>query len=170
MKNKNIVLCGFMGCGKTTVGKELACLNGYDLIDLDDFISQKMQLSVSEIFEKYGEDFFRDAEHSACKEILRRENPFVLSAGGGTLTFERNVKVLKENAVIVLLNVPLETISARLADDTSRPLLNAPDREKRLSELYLKRLPVYKACADFVVNADMPARDAAVNIMRSIGS
>ena len=125
----NIILCGFMGCGKSTVGKNLARKTGRPFIDMDRFIEQKAQLTIAEIFEKYGESGFRDMEHEACKELAGMHN-LIVAAGGGALTFERNVEVFRGKDKVVLLDVPLSVIRQRLSHDTRRPLLQRPDRDK----------------------------------------
>lgn len=149
----NIVLCGFMGCGKSTVGKNIARKSGKRFVDMDSFIEQKAGMSVSEIFEKYGEQGFRDMEHEACIELSREKN-LIIASGGGALTFERNVEVFKQSDVIVLLDVSLDTIKLRLRDDKKRPLLQRPDKDKAMAELYEKRLPLYKNAADVTVKGE----------------
>ena len=142
-----------MGCGKTTVGKQLANLAGMEYIDIDQYIEQQQNTTISEIFAKYGEDYFRDLEHNATKELAEKHN-CVISAGGGTLLFERNVEALKKSGTVVLLNVPLNTIKQRLRNDKKRPLLQRPDKDKVMEEMYNQRLPLYTKVADYVVNAN----------------
>ncbi len=149
----NIILCGFMGCGKSTVGKNLARKTGRPFIDMDRFIEQKAQLTVAEIFEKYGESGFRDMEHEACKELAEMHN-LIVAAGGGALTFERNVEVFRGKDKVVLLDVPLSVIRQRLSHDTRRPLLQRPDRDKVMEELYNERTPKYRAAADVVIKGE----------------
>lgn len=146
----NIVLCGFMGCGKSTVGKALAKKRGMKFVDMDDYIEEKQGMKISEIFEKYGESAFRDMEHQACKELSESEG-YVIASGGGAFTFQRNVDVFKGKDKIVLIDVPLAVISERLKNDKVRPLLQRPDKEQAMRELYEKRLPVYLKAADIVV-------------------
>lgn len=142
-----------MGCGKTTIGKQLAKIAGMQYIDIDQYIEQQQQTTISDIFATYGEDYFRELEHNASKE-LSVKNRCIISAGGGTLLFERNVNALKENGVIVLLDVPLDTIKCRLKSDTKRPLLQRPDKDKVMEEMYNARLPLYKKAADYIIYAD----------------
>ena len=146
----NIVLCGFMGCGKSTVGKNIARKTGKKFLDMDAYIEQKAEMTISEIFEKYGESKFRDMEHEACKE-LSEMNELVIASGGGAFTFERNSAVFKGKDLIVLLDVPLDTIKHRLRNDKKRPLLQRPDKDEVMEELYSKRLPLYKNAADIIV-------------------
>lgn len=142
-----------MGCGKTTVGKQLAKITGMEYIDIDQYIEQQQQKTISDIFAEYGEDYFRELEHNASKELAKK-NGCIISAGGGTLLFDRNITALKENGVILLLDVPLNTIKYRLRNDTKRPLLQRPDKDKVMEEMYNKRLPLYKKACDYIINAN----------------
>lgn len=147
----NVVLCGFMGCGKSTVGKNLARKTGRKFIDMDVYIENKQDMTVSEIFDKYGEQGFRDIEHEVCKELAGMSN-LVIASGGGAFTFDRNVKAFKGKDTIVFLDVPLRVIKQRLKNDTRRPLLQRPDKDKVMAELYNKRLPIYRKAADVTVS------------------
>lgn len=162
----NIVLCGFMGCGKSTVGKNLARKTGRKFLDMDRFIEEKEGMTVSEIFEKYGEDGFRDREHEACRELADMSN-LVIAAGGGALTFERNVEVFRGKDTVVFLDVPLNVISQRLKNDTRRPLLQRPDKDKVMRELYDKRLPSYKKAADITVSGQRTPLGTAYAIIEA---
>ncbi len=164
---KNIILCGFMGCGKSTVGALLAKKNGMAFVDMDKFIEKKQRRTVSEIFEKNGEEFFRALEREAAKE-LSSKNGIVIAAGGGTLTFRENVEVLRNNGVIVLLDIPVETVAKRLENDTTRPLLNRPDKLDAMYDLYNKRLPLYRDAADIVINADQSPMQICAEIMQNV--
>nr|WP_305119664.1 MULTISPECIES: shikimate kinase [unclassified Ruminococcus] len=143
-------MCGFMGCGKTTVGKIIAKKTYLDFIDMDRYIEEKEGCTVKEIFDRHGEDYFRDLEHQACIELANREN-CIISSGGGSLIYERNVKALEKNALIVYLSVPLEDIKYRLRNDKIRPLLQRPDKDEAMAELYNKREPLYMNAARFVI-------------------
>ncbi len=163
----NIILCGFMGCGKSTVGKNLARKTGRKFVDMDLYIEQKANMSVSEIFDKYGEDGFRDMEHSACKELSDMSN-LVVASGGGALTFERNCSEFKNKDIIVLLDVPLNIIKERLKNDKTRPLLQKPDKDKVMRELYERRLPLYKAAADVVVSGGYTPLKTAFSVVDAV--
>ena len=142
-----------MGCGKTTIGKQLAKITSMEYIDIDQYIEEKQGTTISEIFAKNGEGYFRELEHQACNELSAKKG-CVISAGGGTLLFERNVEELKQNGTVLLLDVPLSTIKNRLGNDKSRPLLQSADKDKVMEEMYNARLPVYKSVADHIINAD----------------
>lgn len=153
MGKSNIVLCGFMGCGKTTVGKQLAKITNMEYIDLDQYIEQQQSTTISNIFAQHGEEYFRDLEHNAAKELSQKQG-YIIAAGGGTLLYKRNVQALKQSGTVVLLNVPLNTIKHRLRYDKKRPLLQRPDKDKVMEEMYNSRLPLYKQASDVVINAN----------------
>lgn len=156
----NIILCGFMGCGKSTVGKLIAKKTGSGFVDMDAYIEEKAGMKVSQIFDKFGEDGFRDMEHEACRELSVKKG-LVIASGGGAFTFERNTEVFRGKDLIVLLDVPLNVIRYRLRNDKVRPLLQRPDRDRAMSELYEKRLPLYRSAADLsVTGANNPSKTA----------
>lgn len=163
----NIVLCGFMGCGKTTVGRNLARKSGRKFIDMDSYIEEKAGMKVSEIFEKYGESHFRDLEHEACLELADTKG-LVIASGGGAFTFQRNIDAFKGKDKIVLLDVPLDIIKQRLKNDTTRPLLQRPDKEDAMRELYEKRLPIYLAAAGITVSGKNTPLKTAYAIIRAV--
>ena len=117
----------------------------------DYYIEKKQDMTVSEIFEKYGEQGFRDIEHEVCKELAGMSN-LVVASGGGAFTFDRNVEVFKGVDTIVFIDVPLSVIKQRLKNDTRRPLLQRPDKDKVMAELYNKRLRIYRKVADVTVS------------------
>lgn len=164
----NIVLCGFMGCGKSTVGKNLARKTGRKFLDMDSYIETKAGMTVSEIFDKYGEDGFRDMEHQACIELSDTAD-LVIASGGGAFTFKRNAEVFKGKDTIVLLDVPLDVIKNRLKNDKTRPLLQKPDKDRVMQELYDKRLPLYKAAADVVVAGKNTPLKTAYAVIDAVG-
>lgn len=151
----NIILCGFMGSGKSSVGRELAKVLHMDFIDMDQWIEQKENLTVSEIFSQKGELFFRELEYQASVQLSALQN-LVLATGGGTLLASRNAEVLSRTGTIFLLDVPLEIVQERLKNDETRPLLQHPDRDSVMRQLYEERLPSYRKIADHTVNAAQP--------------
>lgn len=167
MANKNIILCGFMGCGKTTVGRLLAKEKGMDFVDLDLYIEKQQQMTISKIFNKFGEPYFRQLEREAAITLSGLKSK-VIAAGGGTLTFQENVDTFKKSGMIVLINSSLETIAERLKGDKTRPLLARPDKEKAMKELYEKRMPMYKAAADIIVDGNFSPKTVCKNIISAI--
>lgn len=156
-----------MGCGKSTVGRNIARKTGKKFLDMDLYIEQKTGMTVSEIFEKYGESGFRDMEHEACVELSKMKD-LIIASGGGAFTFERNVEVFKGKDTIVLLDVPLGVIKYRLRNDKTRPLLQRSDKDKAMQELYEKRLPLYKSAADVVVSGKNTPIKTAFSVIEAV--
>lgn len=166
----NIVLCGFMGSGKSTVGAALAQLLNRDFVDMDALIVKETGLSVSEIFKQFGEPHFRTLE-TRCAGRLAERGGLVIAPGGGALLSPQNERVLKTGGIIVLLDVPLEIIRRRLAGDETRPLLDGANRGEKLAFLYKARMNAYRAAADVTVRNtdDRPAEAMAREIAAAIG-
>ncbi len=146
----NIVLTGFMGSGKTTVGKWLAEVLGVEFVDLDSKIETEQNMKITEIFDKYGEEYFRKLETKACEDCLRFENT-VISTGGGTVIRFDNDKILKKNSLIIFLNRTLDEIYRNLQGSTNRPLLQVQNVEEHIRSLYEMRQPQYLERADIAV-------------------
>lgn len=168
MGRKNIILCGFMGSGKSTIGHLLSRKMGMSFIDLDRYIEKKENRSVTRIFEEDGEAYFRRLEREAAGELAEK-NGVIVAAGGGTLTFPENVAAFRNGRnKIVLLDVSLEVVAMRLQGDTTRPLLNRPDRQQAMTELYTRRLPLYREAADVIVDASNSPLQVCMEIMASV--
>ena len=160
----NIILCGFMGAGKTVVGRELAKITGRRFIDTDEWIAREQGMAIEAIFAARGEEYFRELEHEACRHISQLKN-CVVSTGGGALTFERNVEAFKKKDRIVFLDASFEVICDRIGDNTSRPLFRDKEQAKAL---YEERKSLYEAAADCVVDGDMSARKAALTLAQML--
>lgn len=156
----NIVLCGFMGSGKTTVGQELAKIMGRKFVDTDEMIEREQGIAIKAIFTVHGEDYFRDLEFECCKKISDFKN-CIVSTGGGALTFERNVDALRQGGKIVFLDADFDVICQRIGNSKTRPLFQ--DREKA-RQLYDERRSKYLSAADFVIDGNMSARKTAIEI------
>ena len=167
MGRKSIVICGFMGCGKSTIGSLLARKMGMAFVDMDSYIEKKEGKSVSEIFEQSGEEHFRMLEREAAKELSGKKG-LVIATGGGTLTFRENVDTLRKSGNIVLLDIPVEVVEERLKYDTTRPLLARPDKSEAIRELYNKRLPLYRYAADISVDASNSPMQVCMEIMSAL--
>lgn len=149
----NIVLCGMMGVGKSSVGSRIAQLTGRGWIDTDVVIST-CRGSISDIFERYGEAYFRSLETEIVKE-LSEENGLVISTGGGLVLKPENVDLLKKRGKIFFLSASLETLLTRVRADETRPLLkDAEKRAERLAQLLTSRTPVYEQVADYIIDTD----------------
>lgn len=149
----NIAIIGFMGTGKTTVSSALSKITGLKEIDVDAYIVEKAKMSISEIFEKYGEEYFRNLETESLREIANNKNQ-IISCGGGAVLKDENVDILKNSGTIVLLTAIPETIFDRVKDHTHRPILNNDMSLSHVKSLMEKREPRYQSVADIKVNVD----------------
>lgn len=159
----NIVLCGFMGCGKSTVGKILARRLGMSFADTDSLVEARLGKPVSKIFAEDGEAVFRDAEHEVCAELCRGDGK-VIATGGGALTFERNAELFRGKCTVVFIDVPLRIIRSRVACDGSRPLWDG-----NTQELFDRRRPKYIAASEFTVDGSGGSDEVAEEVINLIG-
>ncbi len=155
--NGNLALIGFMGSGKTTISNALSKITGFKEVDVDQYIVKKAGMPISEIFKKYGEEYFRKLETQALKELQNRQGQ-IISCGGGAVLKDENVEILKSNSLIVRLEATPETIFERVKDSTTRPLLNGNMSIERVKELMASREPRYSSVADITVNVDVNNR------------
>lgn len=166
----NIILIGFMGAGKTSVGQALAAQTGMPLVDTDKMIEEEAEMSVSDIFAARGEASFRETETAVLRKLLKRANPTVVSAGGGLPLSEKNREMLKELGTVVFLKVKPETVLVRLAGDTTRPLLEGDHVGQKVRELLDYRNPLYERAADLVIDTDeKETGQLATQICRELG-
>ncbi len=152
MKMKNIVLTGFMGTGKSEVGRKLAERLGMTLVELDAEIEKAEGMTIKEIFSRFGESYFRDRETETVKRFEDREN-IVISTGGGVVMREENMESLRKKGVIVCLTATPETVLSRTGGSDERPLLNVEDPLEKIRELLESRRPFYER-ADIVIETD----------------
>ena len=149
----NLILCGMMGAGKTSVGRALANLTGRAWCDTDDIIVKKYG-PISDIFATHGEGYFRKLETETVKSITEQDD-LVISVGGGLVLRQENVDLLRQNGKIIFLNATVETLVQRLCADRTRPLLQTEeDLETRLKKMLSERAPIYERVADFTVQVD----------------
>jgi shikimate kinase len=143
-----VYLTGFMGAGKSTIGKKLAKLLNYSFVDTDTVIEKEQKLKITEIFNKYGEDYFRRKEKLALLETLKLDDAIV-ATGGGTVCFQENAEFMMTNGLVVFIEIPVEEITLRLLKDkVNRPLLKDFQSDKDLMEFivqtYATRFPYYE--------------------------
>lgn len=148
----NIVLCGMMGVGKSTVGIKVAELTRRRWFDTDTVIADRHG-RISDIFEYYGEAHFRELEAEVIRK-LSKEDELVISTGGGSMMNHENCELLKQNRKIFFLKASVETLLKRVLIDETRPLLRVNSTDERLKELLAERTPVYEHVADYVVATD----------------
>lgn len=158
----NIALCGFMGCGKTCIGKELSKLTGMRLADTDELIEKEQNKTISQIFAESGEEHFRDLEFEMCKKAAEMKNT-IISTGGGAMTFERNAKAIKKGATVVFLDASFDAICQRVGDASTRPLFKNKENAKKL---YDERKQKYIAAADIIINGDLPPAKIASDLAK----
>jgi len=149
-KKGNIVLCGFMATGKSSVGKKLAEILGLEFVDMDAAIEAEEGVSIPQIFAERGEPVFRELESRMVEKIMNLTG-LVVSTGGGTVVNPRNLENLKSCGVVVSLTADIATILRRAGSGGNRPLLQSEDREERVRELLIKRAPFY-AQADMTID------------------
>lgn len=152
--SNNIILIGFMGSGKTSVGKALAEKLAFSFLDTDLYIEQKEKMSISHIFDEKGEQYFRDLETSVLKELLEGTRDTVLAVGGGTPLRKENQELLQQLGCVIYLQITPQTVMEHLAGDTTRPLLQCEDPAKKIEELLTARQPLYQEAANRSVSVD----------------
>jgi shikimate kinase len=153
MISRNIVLIGYMGSGKTSLGKKIAKIFKLDFVDTDDLIVKKEKMSISEIFALHGEEYFRETETEILKSCLNYKNT-VIATGGGAPLREANRKILKKAGSVIFLRTTPETTAERLKGDSGRPLLADSDILEKSKKMLAQRMPAYMECADAVIDTD----------------
>jgi len=139
----NVVLTGFMGTGKTAIGRELSKILNMKIVDIDDEIERSREMKISDIFENFGEAFFREIETETIKKFSRADN-IIISTGGGAVLRQENMDALRENGTVFCLNASPRTILDRTSGNDDRPLLKAEDPMARIEELLSLRRPFYE--------------------------
>ncbi len=156
----NIILTGFMGTGKSIVSRKLAKRLGMSYLDTDELIEKREGIKISAIFQEKGEEYFRQLETQAIKEVASLDN-HVISSGGGVVLREENVTALKKNGFIICLSANPEVILQRTANNRNRPLLEVDDQKKRIKELLKIRKPFYDK-ADFNIDTSSLSSEEVV--------
>ena len=157
----NIFLCGFMGCGKSTIGKILSEKLDTRFIDLDEYIVEKEGRTIPEIFSADGEDYFRKKEAECLKELS--QNGGIIATGGGAILNEDTARLANSCGKVVFIDVPFEICYERIKDDQNRPLVQKNTMDE-LFALYLKRRPIYKKNSAFCVDGNGSAAEVAFKI------
>lgn len=157
---KNIILTGFMGVGKTSIGTRLANDLGYTFVDTDELIEADQKTTITEIFAQKGEPYFRDVEARIIRTVLENGNQ-VVSTGGGAVIRDENRKVFKEAGLVVCLTAHPDVIYERIKHETHRPLLKVPDPMARIRDLLESRAKFYNQ-ADLIIDTSEKSVDEAV--------
>jgi len=140
---KNLVLLGMMGVGKTTAGKTVAKIQSLEFIDTDLAIEKKCSMTISEIFKKKGEEFFRNEEEKEVLKLIKKKN-CVIALGGGAFINESIRNNVLKNSISIWLDTNLKTLSKRIKWNKKRPLLDNKNNNKIINQLYSKRKSIYK--------------------------
>lgn len=164
-KKANIILTGFMGTGKSTVGKKIADRLGWPFIDTDDLIEEKAGMIVSNIFAKHGEAYFRTLERQVIDNVCRGTGK-VVATGGGAMTIEENARRLQESGTVICLTAEPEVILSRVQDNVDRPLLQGADPLGKIRTLLSARAEAY-ARADIIIDTSHLDIDETVAVICS---
>lgn len=161
---KSIALIGFMGTGKTTIGKALSDATGREFVDTDSLIEKRAGKSIPRIFSEDGERFFRELESAVVREVCGLES-VVISFGGGVLLDPSNTAIITENAKVVLLRSSVDTVISRTSSVNTRPLLNVNEEilEETVKALLGERETLYTDAMDLAIDTDSMSLDEAVD-------
>jgi shikimate kinase len=153
------------GCGKSTIGRQLARVRQLPFLDTDHEIERFLGCSIREFFDREGEPAFRDVEERVIEEILGGSQIRVVATGGGSVLRPANRETMKAHATVVYLHTQPDDLARRLSRDTQRPLLQVADPRQRLRELYAVRDPLYREVADIVVDTAHKSAVTLVNLI-----
>jgi len=148
----NIALIGFMGAGKTTVGKFLSYKTKMSHIDSDEEVEKISKMPIPMIFQKYGDRHLRLLEQDFCSGILPTLTNTVISTGGGIILNQKNIEMLRLYSKVFYIKSSPQKLYSRLKDDISRPLLQTYDKMDAIKTLLADREPLYEICAHHVIN------------------
>lgn len=163
---KPVYLCGFMGCGKSHIGRMLSKECCAVFIDLDRYIVDKEKMRIPEIFEKYGELYFRELEAKYIKNFKGRT---VVATGGGAILRDETALFARQQGTVIFLDVPFKVCYERIKGDENRPIVVNSTKEQ-LEELYNKRYPIYKQNSNFTVDAKKSDKEIVADIMAILDS
>lgn len=144
-----VFFIGFMGAGKTSVARRVARTCGIASVDMDTYLERREGRRIKEIFAESGEDAFRAIETDVLRELSEKDDPLLVSCGGGVVTREENRAILAKDGVVVFLRVDADEAASRISDKSSRPLFQDIDAARRRCE---ERQPLYESVADITVN------------------
>ncbi len=166
---KNIVLIGFMGCGKSTIGRKLQQMLGYPLVDTDHLIEEKAGMPVAAIFSRHGEGLFRQLESAVLHELAAPHAPRrIVATGGGIVGRKQNRKLLQQLGFVVWLQAPVDVILERTGRNRDRPLLQTENPREKVETLLAQRTPWYREAAHLAVDTQgLDAAEIAAGILES---
>jgi shikimate kinase len=149
----NVALVGFMGTGKSTVGRHVAQELGFEFIDTDLLIENRLGVSISDVFARHGESVFRKFEHEVVLDLAYKNN-LIIATGGGLVTYPGNIESLKTHALVICLWASADEIWERVKDHNHRPLLQTPDPMGKIQSLLAIREPFYRE-ADVLIHTGL---------------
>ena len=167
-KNRNIILIGYMGSGKSTVGRKAAKAVEYNFLDTDALIEKEEGMTISKLFEEKGERYFREKETETIRKLIAEPKGNIIATGGGLPMKEGNAELLKELGTVIYLKAGTDTLMKRLSGDTARPLLKNGDLREKIETMLAIRGPVYEACADLVLQTDNMSFDAIICLIEKL--
>jgi shikimate kinase len=163
-----IVLIGFMGAGKSSVGRRLEVRTGFPRFDTDEIVAAKFDLPIPKIFEIHGEDAFRDTENATLQSFDSSRSAIIVT-GGGIVLRARNRELLRQLGIVVYLQADEKTLFARVSRRTSRPLLRTDNPRATMRALLEKRLPLYEQVADLTVEtSQLPQDEVCDSILKQL--
>lgn len=163
-EKRHIFLAGFMGAGKTSVGRELSRKLQVDFYDLDSEVERARGLSITEIFAADGEDGFREKETETLEILSQKASPAVISTGGGVVLRERNRDIMSASGKVFYLKAHIDTLWNRVRRKKGRPLLDVKDPRAKFQELFMKRKNIYERLPHVVFTDDMSISEVADKI------
>ena len=163
--NDRISLVGLPGCGKTTIGRQLARVRQLPFVDSDHEIERYLGCSIRDFFDREGEPAFRDIEQRVIAELLDAPNPVVLATGGGAVLREETRQALRRKSMVVYLRAQPDDLARRLGRDTTRPLLQGVDPRVRLRELFAQRDAFYRETAHLAVDTAHKTATTLANLI-----
>jgi shikimate kinase len=169
-QHNKIFLIGFMGSGKTTLGKKLANKTGYTFIDLDAFIEETENKSIQDIFNENGENYFRELEQTSLKKVINLSDKVIVSLGGGTPCFYNNMDLINQSGTSFYLKYNVGMLTSRLFKaKTERPLIKQKTEAELkafITETLLEREPFYQKCNFIVEGNNIKVEDVLQLILR----
>ncbi len=167
MLKANLFLVGPMGAGKSTIGRMLADELGLDFRDSDKVIEERTGADIPWIFDVEGEEGFRDRESAVIRELAETSGA-VIATGGGVVLRPENRSVMRQFGIVCYLTAGVDQLVERTAKDKRRPLLQVADPKARILDLLAQRDPLYRECADFIVNTDRRSPKAVAQHIASL--
>jgi len=168
--DRPVVLVGLMGVGKSTVGRRLSQCLGTPFVDADDEVVKAAQMSIPEIFDRFGEDYFRDGERRVIARLIEDNagRPAVIATGGGAFADEETRALILDRAIAIWLDAELDTLVSRVSRKNTRPLLTGKDPRKVLGELMERRNPAYAQAPIRVTSDTGPQSNGVARIIAAL--